>query len=180
MHFNNTKKKVDVCNSVMKRLRRDGYVTADTTVHPYNYFVNPAPIKKDSSKLLHFKAIVDFYIELCRYKKPSTFEIEPKVGEKGAIEPDIFMIWQNSPFYVEIQRTLYSQKVMDAKIERYKKYFYGESWKFEQWQPKGKKFFPYIWVLTDHVYKIDMQPLKIFQTISVNEFLNLVKKEYIK
>lgn len=177
MHFNHLKQKVVVCNNVMKRLRRDGYVIADTESQPYNYFSNPSPIKKDSKKIPHFNAISDFYIELVNYQTPTLFDVEPKPTQfKGGIEPDVFMIWLGSPMFVEIQRTVYSAKVMQQKINRYLDYFDSEDWKNANWQGE-KKFFPYIWIITDCVYKLDTKDtLKILQTKNVQEF----KDKYLR
>ncbi|MBH0156007.1 replication-relaxation family protein [Fictibacillus sp. 5RED26] len=177
MHFNHLKQKVVVCNNVMKRLRRDGYVTACTESQPYNYFLNPSPIKKDSKKIPHFNAISSFYIEACKYQKPTLVQIEPKLAEKSTIEPDIFMIWLGSPLFVEIQRSIYSAKVMQQKINRYKTYFESEEWMKASWQ-KDKKVFPYIWIITDYKYKLDdVSPLQIFQTKDVDEFMKTIVKQ---
>ncbi|MFC0235476.1 hypothetical protein [Fictibacillus phosphorivorans] len=177
MHFNHLKQKVVVCNNVMKRLRRDGYVTACTESQPYNYFLNPSPIKKDSKKIPHFNAISEFYIEVCKYEKPRLFNVEPKLAEKSTIEPDCFMIVFNSPIFVEIQRSIYSAKVMQQKINRYKAYFESDEWMNLEWQGE-KKFFPYIWIITDYKYKLDnVSPLQIFQTKDVNEFMETVVKQ---
>lgn len=178
MHFNHLKQKVVVCNNVMKRLRRDGYVTACTESQPYNYFLNPSPIKKDSKKIPHFNAISSFYVEASNIQVPSLFDVEPKPTEfKGGIEPDIFMIWLGSPLFVEIQRSIYSAKVMQQKINRYKTYFESDEWMKLGWQ-KEKKVFPYIWIITDYKYKLDdVSPLQIFQTKGVDEFMKTVVKQ---
>lgn len=171
MHFNHLKQKVVVANNVLKRLRRDGYVIADTSASPYNYFLNPSPIKKDSKKIPHFNALSNFYIELAKFQTPTLFEVEPKPAQfKGGIEPDIFMIWLGSPLFVEIQRSIYSAKVMQQKINRYLAYFESDEWKKADWQGE-KKFFPYIWIITDYVYNLDTKDtLKVLQTKNVQEF----------
>ncbi|UTW70235.1 hypothetical protein KHA80_06380 [Anaerobacillus sp. HL2] len=43
--------------------------------------------------------------------------IEPKYS-KGLMEPDIFMVFNKTPFFVEIQKNHYSN-VMAAKLQRY-------------------------------------------------------------
>jgi hypothetical protein len=39
------------------------------------------------------------------------------------MEPDAFMRWKKGPFFVEIQRSVYSDKVMQEKVGRYEAYF---------------------------------------------------------
>ena len=53
---------------------------------------------------------------MCEVEKPKVFEVEPKVGEKGTVEPDVFAIWRKAPFYIEVQRNIYSAKVFKAKL----------------------------------------------------------------
>ena len=177
LHFSNLKQSVTVCNSVMKRLRRDGHIEADTSCNPYRYFPAPNTIKKDSIKIPHFKAIADFYIDVCKIAKPSTFEVEWKTGEKGSIEPDIFMIWNGAPFFVEIQRSLFTKKAINEKYERYAKFYYSETWKEETWQPSNKKYFPYVWLLTDHIYTLPTSPVRVFQTKTIDDFLKIMKRK---
>jgi Replication-relaxation len=176
LHFSNLKQPTVTCNRVMKRLRDRKLVDCDTTSTPYNYFPNPSPIRKDSMKLLHFKAITNFFIEAAKLGHVAEFEIEFKPGKKGSIEPDLFMIWNNAPFFVEIQRNVYSKKVIDTKMERYRDYFDSEEWKELPWQRSDKKFFPYILIITDHKYHINKPPLKVFEASSMTDFVS----KYVK
>lgn len=168
LHFKDIKNSVDRANKVLKRLRRDGHIDCSTSQRMYMYFPKPS-IKKDSAKISHFQAIVQFYKQVSAIEKPRIFIVEPKYG-KGNPEPDIFMIWRRTPFYVEIQRSIYSQKVMTEKMKRYERYWISEEWKNELWQPTNKKVFPLIWMLSDTTYNIDT-PFKVFQTRTVNELL---------
>lgn len=170
LHFTKQKDPINCCNKVLKRLTLNNKIEVDRSTQPYNYFTSPCNMKKDSQKIPHFKAIADFYIELCKYKKPTRFEVEYKVGDKGKIEPDIFMEWNGAPFFVEIQRVIYTKKVMNKKMKLYRDYYYSEDWKTES------KYFPYIWVISDHIYKIDFEPLKVMQSKDVKEFV----RKYIK
>jgi hypothetical protein len=169
LHFKTQKDPINSCNKVLKRLVLQNEITVDRSTQPYRYFPIPH-IKKDSLKIPHFKAIADFYINLCNYKKPTLFEVEYKTGEKGSIEPDIYMVWNGAPFFVEIQRVIYSKKVLYRKMKLYQDYFYSGDWK------KESKYFPYIWMITDHVYKLNFEPLKVMQSKDVKEFM----KKYIR
>lgn len=44
------------------------------------------------------------------------------------MEPDIFMIWKRAPFFLEIQRSIYSEKVMNEKVNRYVSYYMSNEW----------------------------------------------------
>ena len=44
------------------------------------------------------------------------------------MEPDIFAIWRKSPFFIEVQNSIYSKAVMQAKIKRYELYFHSMEW----------------------------------------------------
>ncbi len=138
LHFSRLKQPVTCCNTVLKRLRRDGYIEVNTNHQPYLYFPSPASIKKDSTKIPHFLKIVEFYKSLLKFEEPKTFIVEPKYG-KGYMEPDAFMIWKRAPFFVEIQRSVYSARVMDEKVKRYEEYFFSNEWQQEAWQPQNKK-----------------------------------------
>jgi hypothetical protein len=161
---------------VLKRLVRDKYLTFDPTRKPYNYFPNPSTIKKDSGKLFHYKAIADFVIDSMKKGKLKEFKVELKLGEKGTIEPDVFMIWNNTPLFVEVQRSnQYSKKYMETKLKRYEEYYHSDDWKSFHWQPKNKPpIFPYIWIVSETEYKIPthFKPnLKVFQSKNIDEFI---------
>ncbi|MDP4549870.1 replication-relaxation family protein [Alkalihalobacillus macyae] len=172
LHFNNLKDPIKACNNVLKRMRRDGYIDAKLDHQPYLYFPYPSLIKKDSQKIPHFLAIVDFYKQATHLRKPKQFIVEPKYG-KGYMEPDVFMVWNGSPFFVEIQRTFYSEKVMNEKISRYEAYYRSGLWKDETWQPLDKKVFPFIIIISDTRYSIDSN-LKVFQAQSLNDFISSI------
>ena len=128
LHFQGLKKAVTCCNTVMKRLRRDGSVDANVSQRPYIYFPQPSTIRKTSQKIPHFLAIVNVYKQLLQYEKPKVFKVEPKYG-KAYMEPDIFTIWRQSPFFIEVQNSVYSKKVMQEKVNRYEFYFHSLEWR---------------------------------------------------
>ena len=170
LHFPNLKNPVTSCNAVLKRMRRDGHIEVNTSQQPYIYFPSPLPIKKDSSKIPHFLAIADFYISLLRYQPSNQFIVEPKYG-KGFMEPDIFMIWRRAPFFVEIQRSVYSKNVMNAKFERYQEYYDSGQWQNEPWQPSNTKVFPRVLLITDTRYELPTHsPIKFFQAQNLEQF----------
>lgn len=174
LHFRHIKHPATGCNIVMKRLRRDKYVEVSTKVQPYIYFPSPSLIKKDSQKIPHFLAIVDVYKQLLRYEKPSQTVIEPKYG-KGLCEPDMFVIWKREPIWIEVQRSIYSEKVMNEKMERYTAYYHSKKWAKEEWQLSDKKLFPIVLILTDTRYNIDVD-FKVHQVRTIKEFLDYFEK----
>ncbi|MGE1059825.1 replication-relaxation family protein [Bacillus sp. GMa5/1] len=171
LHFQGLKNAVTCCNTVMKRLRRDGHVDANITQHPYIYFPQSSTLRKTSQKIPHFLGILDVYKQLIYYEKPKLFKVEPKYG-KEFMEPDAFTIWRRSPFFIEVQRSVYSKKVMQDKINRYELYFHSQEWHNESWQPKESKFFPSILIITEKYYNISSFSLRIFQASSISNFLN--------
>ncbi|MBE7128021.1 replication-relaxation family protein [Bacillus mycoides] len=171
LHFQGLKNAVTCCNTVMKRLRRDGHVDANISQQPYIYFPQPSTLRKTSQKILHFLGIVDVYKQLIHYEKPKLFKVEPKYG-KEFMEPDAFTIWRRSPFFIEVQNSVYSKKVMQDKINRYELYFHSQEWHNESWQPKESKFFPSILIITEKHYDISSFNLRIFQASSICNFLD--------
>ncbi|HFJ9274478.1 TPA: replication-relaxation family protein [Bacillus cereus] len=171
LHFQGLKNAVTCCNTVMKRLRRDGHVDANISQQPYIYFPQSSTLRKTSQKIPHFLGIVDVYKQLIYYEKPKLFKVEPKYG-KEFMEPDAFTIWRRSPFFIEVQRSVYSKKVMQDKINRYELYFHSQEWHNESWQPKESKFFPSILIITEKYYNISSFSLRIFQASSISKFLN--------
>lgn len=181
LHFQGLKQPVTCCNTVLKRLRRDGLIDVNVNHQPYLYFPSPAPIKKDSTKIPHFLKIVEFYKSLKAFEDPKSFIVEPKYG-KGFMEPDAFMIWKKAPFFVEIQRSIYSEKVMNEKISRYESYFMSNEWQQESWQPVNKKVFPAVIVITNTRYKIESPYIKFYQVPNIGQLVNMFepKQEGIK
>ncbi|EHL68116.1 TPA: replication-relaxation family protein [Bacillus cereus] len=171
LHFQGLKNAVTCCNTVMKRLRRDGHVNANISQQPYIYFPQSSTLRKTSQKIPHFLGILDVYKQLNYYEKPKLFKVEPKYG-KEFMEPDAFTIWRRSPFFIEVQKSVYSKKVMQDKINRYELYFHSQEWHNESWQPKESKFFPSILIITEKYYNISSFSLRIFQASSISNFLN--------
>lgn len=168
LYFKHLKRPVTSANTVLKRMRRDGLIEVNTDVKPYLYFQSPSPIKKDSSKIYHYLKIVEFYKRLLKYEQPRSFIVEPKYG-KGFMEPDVFMIWRRSPFFVEIQRSVYSERVMTEKVKRYEAYFLSNEWQKETWQPANKKVFPVVLLLTGTRYQIKSSYVRFIQISSIDE-----------
>lgn len=176
LHFSRLKQPVTCCNTVLKRLRRDGYIEVNTNHQPYLYFPSPASIKKDSTKIPHFLKIVEFYKSLLKFEEPKTFIVEPKYGE-GYMEPDVFMIWKRAPFFVEIQRSVYSARVMDEKVKRYEEYFFSNEWQQEAWQPQNKKVFPTVIIITDTRYNIESSYIRFFQVANISELVSMFESK---
>ncbi|HDR7924890.1 TPA: replication-relaxation family protein [Bacillus paranthracis] len=179
LHFSHLKNPITSCNTVLKRLRRDGHVEVNTTFQPYVYFPQPSAIRKTSQKIPHFLGIVDAYKQLIQNEKPKIFKVEPKYG-KECMEPDIFTIWRKAPFFIEVQKSIYSKAVMQEKIKRYEMYFCGMKWQEESWQPSNKKIFPSILILTDRKYDVSSANFRIFQANSIKDFLNQITPKHPK
>jgi len=175
LHFSNVKNPITQANMVLKRLRRDDIITCTTDRRKYIYFPVPG-IKKDSAKIGHFLAIVNFYKEIRKVEEPRVFNVEPKTGGKGRPEPDVFTIWKGAPWFVEIQRSQFSDRVMQEKMNRYEQYYLSGEWEQEPWQPAAKKVFPYIWIIGSGTgnYRTDGRLFRVFQS-PVDEMLKRIK-----
>lgn len=165
IHFSNQKQPIATANRVLNRLTRDGFLKVNKTVRPYEYMLIENKMKFTSSKVNHFRAIANFYVELCKTEKPTVFEVEIKVNHKGAVEPDGFMRWLGNPFFIEIQNSVYSAKIMQEKINRYEVYRSSGDWK------ELSDKFPILWIQTDTHYSKLQSHFTTFQTKSVEEFV---------
>ncbi len=160
---------------VLKRLVRDKQIEVGTSFQPYVYFPYGSNMKRNSTKIPHFLAIVDIYKQLKHYAEPNLFTVEPKY-KKGLAEPDVLTIFKDSPFFIEIQRNVYSQEVMNNKIKRYEALYYSGELENEVWQGE-RKYFPYIIMITNTRYEINSDVIKVFQAPSIHEFMNSLKQQ---
>lgn len=173
MYFSNLKNPNYAANSVLLRLFRDGMIQRSTAFIPYLYFGPETNIKKDSAKINHFLAILNVYKELKQLGNMGTFLVEPKFGKKGeCAEPDIFCQYRKTNFFVEVQRTVYSEKQMNEKLERYIDLYNTGNMA----EP-----FPHVLILSDQRYAIDGDyPFKLFQSDSFTNFINSLKQRTVK
>ncbi|MFJ8119884.1 MULTISPECIES: replication-relaxation family protein [Bacillus cereus group] len=171
LYFSHLKNPISTCNLVLKRLQDRGYIKACKDFRPYLYVSADSKIKENSQKAFHFLKIVDVYIQLKKYdRKVSHVLIEPKIGTKGTVEPDLFCIFRNTPFFIEVQRSVYSEKVMGEKIDRYEQLYDSREWKRFEWQQEGKEVFPIIILITDTHYRIESE-LKVLQFPDIHAFM---------
>lgn len=61
-----------------------------------------------------------------QYDTPLNLIVEPKYDGKETIEPNLFLLLEKSAFFVKVQRTIYSEKVMNEKISWYEAFYYSE------------------------------------------------------
>src|SRR5213079_3231777 len=146
IHFSNVKNPKDSTNHVLLRLLRDGHIQRSKSFVPYVYFGTDVNMKRNSAKAGHFLAILNTYKEMRRLGKLTTFLVEPKYCSKGTVEPDIFCIFRDTPFFIEVQRTLYSEKQMNEKIKRYVELYHSNVM---------SKPFPHVLILSEQRYTIE-------------------------
>lgn len=170
LHFAHLKNPEHSTNNVLLRLLRDGEIQRSTAFVPYCYFGPEVGMKKNSAKIGHFLAILNVYKEIRKMGELETFLVEPKYGRKGAgAEPDIYCKYRRTPFFIEVQRTIYSEKLMAEKLDRYVDLFNSGA------MPKP---FPHILILSDQRYAIDGDyPFKVFQAESFTEFVSSLRGE---
>ncbi|MGY0693005.1 hypothetical protein ACW2QC_09480 [Virgibacillus sp. FSP13] len=167
LYFSHLKNPITNANTVLKRLARDKQIEVSRSFSPYVYFPYGSTMKRNSTKIPHFLKIVEAYKQLYQYTRPQKFIVEPKY-KKGLAEPDIFTVFKRTPFFVEIQRNLYSQKVMDQKIKRYEALMYSGEFLDQK--------FPFIIMISDTQYEIDSDVLTVFQVTSIHEFMRNIGK----
>ncbi|WP_231688062.1 hypothetical protein [Bacillus sp. FJAT-18017] len=170
LHFLGKKNPKYAANNVLLRLFRDGQIQRSQAYVPFLYFGPEVQIKKDSQKIIHFLSILNVYKELTHLGELGTFLVEPKYGRKGdCAEPDIFCQYRNTSFFVEVQRTVYSEKLMNEKLKRYVA-LYGSG-------IIARDPFPHILILSDQRYALDGDyPFKVFQAESFTKFVNSLRQ----
>jgi hypothetical protein len=177
LHFQGLKRPKYAANNVLLRLLRGGYIQRSTAFVPYVYFGPEVSIKKNSAKIGHFLAIVNTYKEILKHGPINTFLVEPKYGKKGMAEPDIFCIFRRTPFFIEVQKTIYSEKQMNDKLNRYVDLFESGVVYKEPWQSQDKKIFPHVLIVSEQRYAIDGDySFKIIQAQSFSQFIQSLQQ----
>lgn len=167
LHFTALKNPVNAANAVLLRLLREGRIQRSQSYQPYVYFGPDVNMKQNSAKIGHFLAILNVYKEISKHGALETFLVEPKYGGKGTVEPDIFVVFRKTAFFIEVQCSIYSEKQMNAKLDRYVSLC--ESGVMS-------KPFPHVLIISEHRYGIDNEyPFKVFQAQSFTEFMNTLK-----
>ncbi|PHD75975.1 hypothetical protein COF64_09945 [Bacillus sp. AFS043905] len=155
----------------MLQLHRDGEIQRSTAFIPYCYFGPNVQMKQQSQKVGHFLAILNVYKEMLKLGDLESFLVEPKYGRKkdGCCEPDIYVHFRRTPFFIEVQKTVYSSKQMDEKLDRY-------CLLYENGVIDNP--FPHVLILSDQRYAIDGNyPFKVFQSESFTEFMSSLRSE---
>ncbi|MBT2603937.1 hypothetical protein J7E55_13090 [Bacillus sp. ISL-53] len=171
LFFAGLKSPKDAANNVLLRLLRDGEIQRSTAFIPYCYFGPNVQMKQQSQKVGHFLAILNVYKEMLKLGELESFLVEPKYGRKmdGCCEPDIYSHFRRTPFFIEVQKTVYSAKQMQEKLDRYVLLYESVI--------IGKPF-PHVLILSDQRYAIDGNyPFKVFQAESFTQFVASLKSE---
>lgn len=169
LHFKGLKNPRYAANNVLLRLLRDGQIQRSTAFVPYVYFGPDVNMKHNSAKIGHFLAILETYKEIRKISALESFLVEPKYGDKGLAEPDIYCKFRNTPFFIEVQKSIYSEKQMQEKMERYVDLYNL------QILPKP---FPRILILSEQRYGLDGDyPFKVFQAESITKFIQSLKRQ---
>jgi hypothetical protein len=176
IHFSHLKRPKNSANNVLKRLFRDGKIKRSTAFQPYVYFGPDTNLKENSAKIGHFLSIVQVYKDILRHGEVETFLVEPKYGHKGLVEPDIFCMFVSeygkSPFFIEVQNSVYSEKTMQEKLKRYVALYESGIIQREPWQGL-KPIFPYVLILTESRYALDdSYPFKVLQAQSFSQLIH--------
>lgn len=175
LHFSQLRNPKNAANNVLLRLLREGHIQRSTAFVPYCYFSTETKMKKNSAKIGHFLAILNVYKDILKHGKLDTFLVEPKYGKKGMAEPDIFCIFRKTPFFIEVQKTIYSEKQMAAKMNRYTDLYNSGILLNELWQNE-RKTFPRLLILSDQRYRLEGNyPFPVIQSPSFSHFMQSLK-----
>lgn len=163
LHFSDLKMPEKAANNILLRLLRDGQIQRSTAFVPFVYFGPNTNIKQNSAKIGHYIAILNTYKEMRKTgKELTTFMVEPKYGSKGTVEPDIFANYRDTNFFIEVQNSIFSEKQINEKINRYVE-FYNSGIMADP--------FPHVLILSEQRYAIDKDlPFKLFQAQSFIQF----------
>jgi hypothetical protein len=162
IHFSNMKTPERAANNVLLRLLRDGEIQRSKSFVPFVYFGPEVNMKKNSAKIGHFLAILDTYKEMRKLGRLTTFQVEPKFGNKGVVESDIYCEFRSTRFFIEVQRSIYSDKQMKEKMDRYVELYHSGVIAAP---------FPHVLVISEQRYALDGEyPFKVFQAQSFTQF----------
>jgi hypothetical protein len=170
LHFSGLKNPNTAANNVLLRLLRDGQIQRSTSFVPYVYFGPEVSMKQNSAKIGHFLAILETYKEMKKLGQLETFLVEPKYGKKSTgSEPDIFAVFRKTQFFIEVQKTIYSEKQMGEKLDRYIDLYNSGI---------IVKPFPHVLILSEQRYALDdSYPFKVFQEQSFTMFIESLKSD---
>jgi hypothetical protein len=176
IYFKDLKNPQASTNNVLLRLIRDGHIERSTAFVPYVYFSPETNMKKNSQKVGHFLAILKTYKEMLQHGTFNMFLVEPKYGKKGMAEPDIFCIYRNTPFFIEVQNSYFNEKQINEKLDRYEELYKSGIIQQEAWQPEGSKHFPTIIIISEQRFAIEKKyPFRVMQTPSFTHLLQTLK-----
>lgn len=176
LHFSNNANPKISCNRVLKRLTDTGYVTRNTnrSFQDYIYFLNPAPIKKDSQKIDHYLTIADGYLSCLSYGNVDRYDVEEKIiGTK--FRADALCLWMDNYWFFEFQCSTYSAGDLHKKIGLYLDFYHSNEWK----DLLGISTFPNVLIIGKTNLKFDPSeyPFKVTQIKSFAD-LELSIKAY--
>lgn len=178
IHFKDLKYPVSAANSVLKRLVLHKQIEVSDRFSPYVYFPSATKQKKDSQKIPHSLKIVDVYIELRQYEEPTYLVVEPRyTKDQKYADPDLLVIFKGAPFFIEVQNSRYSNKLFEKKIEYYDRLYLSKEVEKDVWQPKDKKYFPSLLIISDTRYNVSSNHYPIFQAPSIKSFMERVLPE---
>jgi hypothetical protein len=153
LYFSHTRNPIPAVNKILRRLVDRDLLKVDRDATPYLYFPAGSKMAFNSQKINHYRAIFNVYLGICKLGGLRRFEVEPKLGAKGTVEPDVFCIWHGTPFFIEVQLSnFYNTNYMLKKLARYEQYRLNGNWRGLDWQRKDKKVFPLVWIVSEKQY----------------------------
>lgn len=156
LYFRELKQPVTGCNTVMKRLRRDGYVVGREWIGARGgrslvYALSEKGFGSGGGGIEHCLEVARFYCDVVEAGgELEWFETERRL-RSGAVV-DVWMKWRKTVFYVEIQRSVVSEREMKRKVERIR---------------SGMEDGGRIWIVSDKRYNLE----RVVQSRGVQDLL---------
>lgn len=141
-------------NEKLRRLVDRQQLEVNREIRPYVYFSVPRRIPLRSAHLTHHLAVVTFFLEVEAFshrKKiapPRVIALEQGFG-KGYPRPDLILEWQGRTKYVEVQRTITSDRRMQTKVTEYEKLV--QEGRYKTAAPR----FDGLWIVGPRKYRVD-------------------------
>lgn len=151
-------------NEKLRKLVDRQQLDVNREIKPYVYFSVPRRIPLRSAALSHHLAVVSFFLMVESFSRrrnlsdPLVVALEQGFG-KGYPRPDLILEWQNRFHYVEIQRTVTSNRRMQTKVKEYEKLVADAKYK------EMSERFDSLWIVGSKRYQLDTKlPIEYYLT----------------
>lgn len=175
MYFEGTRNAKNNANNVLKKLVDRGYLIQNKSFQPYVYHIKGTKIKQNGQKVSQYLQFADIYLDMLKHGSVKRIDIEPRY--RGVeVRPDMFCVWKGSLWFIECQNSLFSEKQMNEKLQRYEKLFLNGQYKQLPFQIYEKKPMPNVLIIGEGVpYPVTSKHIRIFQSKNIDDFMAMIE-----